>query len=286
MKPGNSTGKLSSSVKRMLNRRAVRWIIIAAVIAMAGGLFLYREEVPPVLAQSAIQSLSDVIAPVKGQKVLVFSPHPDDETIGAGGYIAQSREDGADVRIILVTDGNYHHNKSIRYSEFKKATGILGVPESNLVFLNFPDGRLRKLDKTLLYEALKKQIEMYRPDIVVYPCPQDANPDHATIGKEVEEILPAEPWKITAYGYLVHYELLYPQPRKYAPGLYLLPPKRLLSVDDWERFPLSQNVENLKISAILTYKSQLKNWWLHGLLLSSARKNELLTVPTGRYHTY
>jgi hypothetical protein len=34
----------------------------------------------------------------KDQKVLVFSPHPDDETIAAGGYIIKSVKNGADVK--------------------------------------------------------------------------------------------------------------------------------------------------------------------------------------------
>jgi hypothetical protein len=37
--------------------------------------------------------------------------------------------------------------------------------------------------------------------------------------------------------------------------------------------------ENLKLAAINTYKSQLDNPWLHGLLLSSIRCSELLAVP-------
>ena len=69
---------------------------------------------------------SPVSAATAGQKVLVFSPHPDDESIAVGGYIAQSIENGADVRIVLVTNGDWHHKEAVRYAEFKKATGILG----------------------------------------------------------------------------------------------------------------------------------------------------------------
>ncbi len=211
---------------------------------------------------------------------MVFSPHPADETIGVGGYIAQSRKEGADVRVVLVTDGNKHHNEDIRYTEFKKATAILGVPESDLVFLNFPDGKLREQDKATLYERLKDQIDLYNPDIVICPHPRDAHPDHSTTGRIVEEILKTEPDKRTVYEYLVHYELLYPRPRKFAPNLCLLPPKHLVPFGrEWRCFLLPQDISDLKVAATFTYKSQLNDPWLHGLLLSSVRRNELFAVP-------
>lgn len=272
-------GNPSSLMKRKPSRRAILWFIIAAIIALFGGLYLYRAEVPQVLAQSAIGSLQDAGAAANGQKVLVFSPHPDDETIAIGGYIAQSIKDGAEVKIVLVTDGNWHHQKDLRYSEFKKATGILGVTENNLVFLNFPDGRLRKQNPTMLYKALKEQIDLYDPDIVIFPTPRDYNPDHSTIGRLMEEILEAEPQERTVYEYLVHYEILYPRPRKFDPNLNLLPPDKLITADQWQCFPLSQDIENLKMSAIFTYKSQLNDHWLKGLLLSYVRRNELLAIP-------
>ena len=273
-------GKLVDLIITKLSKGRNRWFAVTAVIVLFGSLYFYHAEVPQVLPQSAIYSLNDAATPTQGQKVLVFSPHPDDETIGVGGYIAQSRREGADVRIVLVTDGNKHHNEAIRYSEFKKATAILGVTESNLVFLNFPDGKLREQDESTLYNALKEQIDLYNPDIVIYPHPRDANPDHSTIGRIVEGIVKTESSKRTAYEYLVHYELLYPRPRKFAPNLYLLPPKSILSFDkEWRRFPLPQEIEDLKMTATFTYKSQLNDPWLHGLLLSSIRRNELLAIP-------
>jgi len=236
------------------------------------------------MAQSAVESLPDVLMPQSGQRVLVFSPHPDDETIGVGGYIAQSIENGADVRIVLVTNGDFHGNEQVRYTEFKKATQILGVPETNLVFLGFPDGKLDKINQTTFYATLQTQIEQYNPDIVIYPNVQDANPDHATISKAVEEILKADPHQRTNYEYLVHYKHIWPRPRELDPKLYLTPPDQLLKADiSWGKVPLSQTNENLKSEAIHAYDSQLENPWLYGLMLSSIRTNELLAVPKNIY---
>ena len=269
---------------RLSNSIFFRFALLALIFLTVIGCLLYTLNVPPVMAQSAIDSLPDVVMPQSGQKVLVFAPHPDDETIGVGGYIAESIKNGADVRIILATDGNFHGNEQVRYTEFRKATQILGVPDSNLVFLGFPDRKIGKMDPTTLYTSLKGQIEQYNPNILIYPNVRDANNDHSTIGKVVEEILKEGPYKMTVYEYLVHYKHIWPRPREFAPTLHLLPPDELLNADtSWEKVPLSQMNENLKSEAIYAYDSQLDNPWLDGILLSSIRRNELLVVPKDIY---
>ena len=265
---------------KFVNKRFLKLELLVLGILSIIACILYVSDVPPVMAQDGTAALPEVVMPQSGQRVLVFSPHPDDESIGVGGYIAQSIANGANVEIVLVTNGNFHGNEQERYAEFKKATQILGVPESNLVFLGFPDGKLVKMDPTVLSVALQSQIEQFNPDIIIYPDAQDMNPDHWTIGKAVQKILAADPQQITSYEYLVHFKLIWPRPRELAPNLDLSPPERFINADTtWEKVPLSQNIENIKSEAIHTYRSQLENEWLHGLLLSSIRKNELLAIP-------
>ena len=200
---------------------------IAIVIILACSLFFYFLEVPPVMAQSKVSKLGVLAAATTGQKVLFFSPHADDESIAAGGYIAQSVINGANVTIVMVTDSDAQGIEGTRYAEFKKATSILGVPEANLIFLGFPDGKLDSINQAELQTALQQQIDKYNPDIVIYPSPYDYNSDHRAIGRAIEMILKTESTPITAYNYLVHYELDYPQPRKLAPADYIMPPDHL-----------------------------------------------------------
>jgi len=269
---------------KFVNKRFLKLELLVLGILSIIACFLYISDVPPVMAQDAASALPEVIMPQIGQRVLVFSPHPDDESIGVGGYIAQSIKNGANVEIVLVTNGDLHGNEQERYAEFKAATHILGVTESNLVFLGFPDGKLDEMDPTVLAVALQSQIEQFNPNIIIYPDVQDANPDHSTIGKAVQKILAADPEQITSYEYLVHFKLIWPRPRELAPNLDLSPPEQLINADTtWEKVPLSQNIENIKSQAIHTYRSQLENEWLHGLLLSSIRKNELLASPKNLY---
>ena len=232
------------------------------------------------MAQPKVSKLGVLSAATAGEKVLFFSPHADDESIAAGGYIAQSVINGADVTIVMVTDSDAQGIEATRYAEFKKATGILGVPESNLVFLGFPDSKLDSMNAAVLQAALQQQIDKYHPDIIIYPSPYDYNSDHRAIGRAIESILKTESTPITAYNYLVHYELDYPRPRELAPTDYIMPPDHLVKTEkEWLSFGLSPSIESCKENAIYTYQSQIHSPELSGLMKGNIRKNEIFAIP-------
>jgi LmbE family N-acetylglucosaminyl deacetylase len=121
------------------------------------------------------------------------------------------------------------------------------VPETDLIFLGFPDGNLRELDREALSEMLREQIDTHNPDFIIYPDARDNHSDHSTIGAIIQQILEEDPLCRVAYSYIVHYQMFYPQPRAYNPDLYLLPPVRLIDFDRaWQRFMLSQEVQDTK----------------------------------------
>src|SRR5262249_54056161 len=69
-----------------------------------------------------------------GATVLVLAPHPDDETLGAGGTIARLTAAGAAVHVLAVAcpDGSMwggHSDPAVRVKEFQAACDILGVAE-------------------------------------------------------------------------------------------------------------------------------------------------------------
>lgn len=94
----------------------------------------------------------------KGERILIVAPHPDDETLGAGGVIRRAVEAGAEVRVAYFTHGESNELSSIFYNkkpmiltkdflkagQVRKQEGIsamaeLGIPEKNLYFLGYPD---------------------------------------------------------------------------------------------------------------------------------------------------
>ena len=50
----------------------------------------------------------------RGERLLVIAPHPDDETLGAGGLIQRVVSAHATVRVVLVTAGD-GYVEAVRY---------------------------------------------------------------------------------------------------------------------------------------------------------------------------
>ncbi len=293
--------KIKSSRKWQLT---ILGILVVIVIA---AFWYFRAN--PVMPQMTIYFLSEVNLPLQGDTVLVFAPHPDDETIACGGYINESVKRGAEVHIVLVTDGNRRNLQVLRYLEFDNATRTLGVPKENLVYLNYPDSRLSLENYEKLKVVLAEQIEKVQPDILLYPHPNDTHKDHSTVGKIIEEIMQQmkekvevkeylsgyedlvkeEVWeelevvgkiaeRITCYKYLVHHAY-FPYPKKYAPELFVLPPLDLVTIEGgWEKFMLSEETKKTKERALRAYTSQLRNPLLKNLLEASIRENEIFAV--------
>lgn len=98
------------------------------------------------------------LAPPEGIKLIVFSPHPDDESLAASGLIQRVLKNGGRVRVVFMTNGDGYRegvartlNKTetssgdfIEYGKRRQDEAIqalcqLGVPQEDIVFLGFPD---------------------------------------------------------------------------------------------------------------------------------------------------
>jgi N-acetyl-1-D-myo-inositol-2-amino-2-deoxy-alpha-D-glucopyranoside deacetylase len=98
-----------------------------------------------------------------GDRVLVLSPHPDDETLAAGGLVRESLLAHRHVMVVVVTCGDgfkrivrayasptstvpaYVRLGEVRAAETRRATQSLGLPSADLTFLGYPDGSLAPL---------------------------------------------------------------------------------------------------------------------------------------------
>ena len=105
-------------------------------------------------------------------RLLVVAPHPDDETLGAGGLMQRVREAGAAVRVVYLTDGDGYpegvrfedHVESPRPADYRgygrqrqhearAALATIGFTRSAETFLSFPDGGLSPLMRKSLVRA-------------------------------------------------------------------------------------------------------------------------------------
>ncbi|MEM2121675.1 MAG: PIG-L family deacetylase [Candidatus Woesearchaeota archaeon] len=269
--------------KKKIQNLVIR-IVFLILIIIATINWYYRE-----LPQQTIIFIPDVKVPTSSDRVLVFAPHPDDETIATGGYIIKSLKENASVSIVILMNGNWRSEERKRYDELLEATNTLGVKEENIYFLNYPDNSLRKQNPKKVKKEFMSIINKVEPTIILFPTTKDFHTDHKTAGKILKELIVEEKLyekNITFYEYLVHFPN-YPEPifslRKTSSfDKYMLPPTRLLSFDyTWNKLLLDNEEQSKKLEAVLAYKSQLsyiREPFLRALLFGMVRKNELFIV--------
>jgi LmbE family N-acetylglucosaminyl deacetylase/SAM-dependent methyltransferase len=121
--------------------------------------------------------------------VVVVSAHPDDETLGAGGLIAQAAAIGLPVRVIVVTDGGADGaagTAARRSRELRDALAQLGE-SIEIVELGFRDGGTLD-DRDALGAALGRELRDEDPrTLLVAPWEGDGHRDHRVVGELVRE---------------------------------------------------------------------------------------------------
>ena len=140
------------------------------------------------------QALRRRSRPYRGDRaapLLVLAPHPDDETLGCAGLIAQACQTGRPVSIAYLTDGAASHPGHPRVSpaqiadqrraEAIAATGLLGVAPERLHFLGAPDGTLDHLAPVAaaaLADGLLRLMSALRPAEIFLPARRDGSSEH------------------------------------------------------------------------------------------------------------
>jgi LmbE family N-acetylglucosaminyl deacetylase len=154
------------------------------------------------------------------KKVIVFAPHPDDETFGCGGTMAKKISEGYEVLVVILTDGrnafssvlNVESNpspeevKHIRKGEATQAMNVLGLPIANLVFLEFYDGKLKAYEKEVK-EKILEILEKFPPFEVYYPIERDGHPDHQVANRILRSCFNKPGLKPIRYQYSISHKL-------------------------------------------------------------------------------
>lgn len=123
-------------------------------------------------------------AVLRGERLLVLAPHPDDEVIACGGLIAQHLRERRVVRIVVMTDGAEAGSRESREEESRRGVARLG-DDAEIEFLGFPDRGLSD-DST---ERIREQLLAFRPDLILVPSPVEIHPDHVALARVFCELL-------------------------------------------------------------------------------------------------
>ncbi|MEP7044273.1 MAG: PIG-L family deacetylase [Dokdonella sp.] len=161
-------------------------------------------------------------------RLLVFAPHPDDETLATGELIQSACAAGAAVRVIFATDGDNNpwpqrwlerrwridaparaRWGARRRDEATAALALLGVDGTDTArFLGWPD---QGLTGALMADGsavarLADEIAQFAPTQVAVPMLGDRHPDHSALRVMVDLAVLRAGIACVRLGYLVHGE--------------------------------------------------------------------------------
>jgi LmbE family N-acetylglucosaminyl deacetylase len=237
-----------------------------------------------------------VLDPPAATRLVVVAPHPDDETLAAGGLIQRVLSTGGSARVVVVTDGegyreaaarltdhpepsadDYRALGRARMAELREAMRRLGV--TDLVLLHAHDGSLADLSVAArddLITRLGRAVRAAAPTLVVTADPRDHHPDHAAVARFTEAALVTGTPLLT---YLVH-DTVWPPPRP--PDDTLPPPAGdEYAGTPWVSFTLRPEELATKRAALEAHGSQ----WpiIGGLLVRFLRRNEVFAQPSAAW---
>ena len=197
---------------------------------------------------------STLMAQTGGNPLLVIAPHPDDESLGCGGLIAQAVSRGQSVSVLILTDGSRSHPKSREYPparlrrlrevETAEAMRALGLEATHLCFMGLPDSRAPHCGSAFerAAEAIATHAASLDARVIFTTWRHDPHCDHGAASKlagRAASLLGASLYEYPIWG-------------------WTLPPRRLLRVLPIKGFRLDTRAQQvLKERAIACHRSQL-----------------------------
>lgn len=141
---------------------------------------------PPMAAALAAMAGEPLAALHRGRRVLAIVAHPDDEVLGAGGTLIRHFKEGDTVRVVVVCSADpirYRDGEHDQPSDFRRALHYLGGTGGGL---GFRDQRLDAGSNLELIQAIEREVQTYRPDVVYTHYWGDVNADHVRIAEAVD----------------------------------------------------------------------------------------------------
>lgn len=254
--------KIKKRIKKLIFNKTVRNILIILIIYNA---FIYTSFYISAIKNNRIKKIFNVPQikhPQPDDIILVIAPHPDDETLGPGGYIKKAIKNGATIYVIVMTYGDGYKiaaeteqrfdgsaKSMIKFGKKRRletieALGSLGVKEQNIYFLGFPDRGISPM-----------WINYWETSYKSYFTKTDRSPYDTSY-------IP----KISYKGKEVFYSL-YTLIKKIKPNIIFLPSPFDFHVDHWSTysFSISAILQLLKekeigIPTIYTYLVHYRNF--------------------------
>ncbi len=190
--------------------------------------------------------------------VVVFAPHPDDETFGCGGTLLLMAERGIKLTLVAVTDGSKgckdqgvdpNHYVETRMGEFQGIAKRLGA---ECLWWGFKD-RETSGCADQVGERAGELVDTLKPKAVFLPSPWEIHPDHRVVTQSILGILQGVETMVVFYE-----------------GVVTLRPNLLVDIS---------SVAHEKMELMLSYSSQVETLPYH-LAIEGLNRHRTLTLPS------
>ena len=199
---------------------------------------------------------------LRNKTILLFTPHPDDDTFCCAGTLALLAKRNNNIHIVIYTNddkGSYDPEMTserlarIRQAEEEEACRIVGIPKDHIHWLQFHDGMLEYASPRDLVEQVTKIIRTWRPDVVLSIDPGSEyvrwhKTDHRMAANNTIDAIRAAEWHLYFPNQRLHDGL---QPWKVPIEAYFYVTPR--DANYWVNIDA---VADLKVEAALAHVSQ------------------------------
>lgn len=230
-----------------------------------------------------MKNIEDFLVSIKNKKVLVVFPHPDDESVMAGGLVQRLQSLGFRVTVLSLTEGEsgkIHINgrgrsiREIRSAEFARAMAVLKV--SDWVMWNFSDGKLKnKQDWRKRLSVFIKQMNFGL--VVSYDLSGvSGHPDHISLSRELLSLSRQNKFGLLWVSFLGRMREIVVNKKVES---YLLEPEMSLSltlIESWRKWRAAYSHRSQALRNFLRFP-----WWV--LFLVARREWYVLAKKNKRY---
>lgn len=148
---------------------------------------------------------------LQGRVPLILAPHPDDESLGCGGLIAQCCAADKPPHVVILTDGCQSHPNSqthpperlrhLREQEAREALLLLGLPHGRTWFLGHMDTGLPIAGPAFQFAARRIAgiCENHGCDLIISTWRHDPHTDHVAAATLAEHVAVREGIPLMSY---------------------------------------------------------------------------------------
>jgi len=116
--------------------------------------------------------------------VIVIAPHPDDETLGAGGTLLRHKQNGDEIHWLIMTstNGDDSYSEEFTQSRQKEIERVTRLYDFGTVdILSYKPATLDYIPMSAMIGDVNAIIRNIQPNIIYLPYRGDAHSDHAAV---------------------------------------------------------------------------------------------------------